>query len=197
MAENQRVMLTKRLLKESLIGLLAEKSIYQVSIRELCESAGINRSTFYKYYGSQFDLLKDMERDMLEHIIKTLTPRGDLISLQTLVCVLEYFEENIQLSRLLINNNVDPDFPRKLFQLEPIQEGLLGILRTQFDQNDLEYAFTYVSYGCYHMMSRWINKERREPIEKIACLLLEIVEKTMKEGEMRKWLALTDAGRGE
>ena len=47
--ENQRVMLTRRLIKESLTGLLAEESIHKISIRALCERAGINRSTFYKY----------------------------------------------------------------------------------------------------------------------------------------------------
>ena len=69
---NQRVMLTKRLLKESLIKMLETENIYKISIRELCEQAGINRSTFYKYYGSQFDLLREMEEDMLHHVQQTL-----------------------------------------------------------------------------------------------------------------------------
>ena len=65
---NQRVMLSKRLLKESLIRQLKEESIYKISVRELCEQAGINRTTFYKYYGSPFDLLKDIEDDLLRSV---------------------------------------------------------------------------------------------------------------------------------
>lgn len=63
--EDRRIAMTKRLLKAALIELLKEQDIYHISIRELCERADVNRTTFYKYYGSQFDLLTDMEKDML------------------------------------------------------------------------------------------------------------------------------------
>ena len=48
--ENQRVYLSKKLLENALISLLKQKSLYKISIRELCEVASINRSTFYKYF---------------------------------------------------------------------------------------------------------------------------------------------------
>ena len=63
--DNRRVKLTKQLLKDSLCGLLEQKSIHEISVRTLCENADINRSTFYKYYGSLYDLLKEMEDDFL------------------------------------------------------------------------------------------------------------------------------------
>lgn len=173
--ENQRIKLTKRLLKDSLISLLAQKDIYQISIRELCEDAGLNRSTFYKYYGSQYDLLKDMENDMLCHITGTLENRSDTISPQTVIHIFTYLESNLQLSRLLINNNVDPDFPKKLFGLEPIQEGLFSVLKVQFGEAEMPYVTTYVTYGCYHLIRKWINKDEREPAETMALLLLELV----------------------
>ena len=59
--EDRRVRVTKRMLKDALIELLKTKDIYHISIRELCETADVNRTTFYKYYGNQFDLLADME----------------------------------------------------------------------------------------------------------------------------------------
>ncbi len=58
--EDRRIAMTKRLLKAALIELLKEQDIYHISIRELCERADVNRTTFYKYYGSQFDLLSAM-----------------------------------------------------------------------------------------------------------------------------------------
>ena len=61
--ENQRVRLSKRLIKESLTRLLQTESIHKVSIRTLCEEAGVNRSTFYKYYGSQYDVLEELEAE--------------------------------------------------------------------------------------------------------------------------------------
>ena len=63
--ENQRVRLSKMLLKNALIKLLKEKPLEKITIYELCAEAQLNRVTFYKYYGSQYDLLTDIENDCL------------------------------------------------------------------------------------------------------------------------------------
>ena len=70
--ENQRVRLSKRLIKESLTRLLQTESIHKVSIRTLCEEAGVNRSAFYKYYGSQYDVLEELEADVIRQICGSL-----------------------------------------------------------------------------------------------------------------------------
>ena len=56
---NQRVAITKRLLKESMIQILQKKNIRQVTVSELCSRAGINRSTFYAHYSIPSDVLMD------------------------------------------------------------------------------------------------------------------------------------------
>ena len=58
--ENQRVRLSKMLLKNALIKLLKEKPLEKITIYGLCAEAQLNRVTFYKYYGSQYDLLTDI-----------------------------------------------------------------------------------------------------------------------------------------
>ena len=46
--EDRQVSLTKRMLKDALTKMLREMDIYNVSIRDLCQRANINRTTFYK-----------------------------------------------------------------------------------------------------------------------------------------------------
>ena len=41
---------TKQLLKASLMELLADKPLAKITVKELCEKADINRTTYYKYY---------------------------------------------------------------------------------------------------------------------------------------------------
>lgn len=175
---NQRVMLTKRLLKESLIKMLETENIYKISIRELCEQAGINRSTFYKYYGSQFDLLREMEEDMLHHVQQTLM-ESERAKTESISGVCAYLEQNIELSRLLINNNVDPQFPERLFSLPYIRREIMNTLNPRYSEAELEYASCFLTYGCYHLVRRWINKDEHEPPEKIAALLMGMIEEFM------------------
>ena len=44
---DQRVRLTRSLLKNALVQLMQEQQISKISVRALCDIAGINRSTFY------------------------------------------------------------------------------------------------------------------------------------------------------
>ena len=45
--------------------LLREKVISSITIKELCQKADINRSTFYSHYRDQFDLLQHIEDEIL------------------------------------------------------------------------------------------------------------------------------------
>ena len=65
--ENQRTRLTKRLLRESLLGLLEEKPVEKITVKELCETAELNRSTFYTYYQDVFSLYYEMGNELWTH----------------------------------------------------------------------------------------------------------------------------------
>ena len=50
--ENQRIALTRRLLQEGMLRLLAQKKLEDISVTALCKESGINRATFYNHYTS-------------------------------------------------------------------------------------------------------------------------------------------------
>ena len=52
--ESRRVQMTKKLLRESVIELMEQKPLNKISIKDICDNADVNRTTFYKYYGEQF-----------------------------------------------------------------------------------------------------------------------------------------------
>jgi AcrR family transcriptional regulator len=179
MKENQRVRLTKRMLRESLIRLMAERSIHKISVREICSEAQINRTTFYKYYGSQYDLLKDMETEVLSQIDSVLgasedRPKSDL---QLLTKIAAYMNDNIDLCRLLINNAVDSEFPEKLLSLPKIQRLLSAQLEAKYDCGELGYIDQFVINGGFSMIKSWINKDNREPPEVIAAILVNVLSR--------------------
>ena len=46
-------------LQQALILLLDEADFDHISVSKICQTAGVNRSTFYAYYGNQYDLLEE------------------------------------------------------------------------------------------------------------------------------------------
>ena len=171
---NQRVMLTKKLLKNALTEMLQTVSIYNISIRELCERSGINRSTFYKYYGSQFDLLAEMEQDMLREIEAALS-EATIQETRVLCELLRYIEKNIDFVRLLLNCNVDPEFPEKLFSLPRIQGMMKELLPSDISAEEYQYSSSFLMFGAYQVVRMWINKEDRESADYLAELLMNQV----------------------
>lgn len=171
MAENQRIRLSKKMLKESLTGLLHEKNIHKISVREICDNAQVNRTTFYKYYGSQYDLLEGMESELLSKIDEYLGRPSKETDMDRLRKVLTYALNNLDLCRLLFNNNIDPEFPGRLISLPRIQEKLSQLLADGYDGEELQYISSFIVNGGYSIIKEWINKEKPEPPEIIASLL--------------------------
>lgn len=171
---NQRVMISKRLLKESFTQLLQKKDIRKISIRELCQDAGINHCTFYKYYGSQYDLLKEMEDDMLDKLESTISGVSDG---DPLVLLLGYMEENLEIARLLINNNVDPLFPEKLFSLPIVQKKFSAAFHGQCGEQRFAYVTNFIFYGACRTVQLWLNKDSRESPAEMAEILLRLIPK--------------------
>ncbi len=173
--EDRRTAMTRRMLKDALTEMLRETDIYRVSIRELCLRADVNRTTFYKYYGSQFDLLGDMEKDFLDFLSRAIEEHAaNPVRILETVCT--YLEEHLEFVRLIINNNVDPLFPQKLFSLASVREAALANDPGGTDEAALEYLFNYRTYGAYRVICVWLNKEKREPPALIAGHLIRFIQ---------------------
>ena len=67
-----RVRVTKMLIRKQFTELLAAKPIQSITVRELCERTGINRSTFYNHYRDVYDLLEKIEEEMLAELAEQL-----------------------------------------------------------------------------------------------------------------------------
>ena len=172
--EDRRIAMTKRLLKAALIALLKEQDIYHISIRELCERADVNRTTFYKYYGSQFDLLTDMEKDMLDFIAKAIE-RHETEPEKIITAGCRYLEENLEFARLIINNNVDPAFAHKLFAMDSLKESAHKMLSGSNSEAELAYVYNFLTFGAFRMVCVWLNKEEREPPDLFAAFLCRVL----------------------
>lgn len=57
MKDDQRIALTKRLLREGLLRLLSKTDLNKISVTQLCIESGINRATFYRHYEEPRDIL--------------------------------------------------------------------------------------------------------------------------------------------
>ena len=69
---NRRTLITKKILKESLLELMQDKPVSKITIKEICDMSEMSRSTFYLHYQDQFKLLEDIEKEVLEKTFENL-----------------------------------------------------------------------------------------------------------------------------
>ena len=184
--ENQRIMLTKRLLANAFLQMLEDTPIHAISIRQLCEKAGINRTTFYNHYGSQYDLLEDISGRFLDEIADRLSKADadDRESIQErVILVLAYLEENRELSRLLLSNNIDPHFAERLFALPKITDLLGAAMKGCADPSRSNAVTAFAIHGSYRLLREWIEQtDNRLAPGKEADLILELARRVCREG---------------
>ena len=59
-AHNRRTAYTKTAIRRTFFELLEEKDFDKISVREICQRADINRSTFYRHYDYLNALMKSI-----------------------------------------------------------------------------------------------------------------------------------------
>lgn len=69
---DRRIIKTKRAIFTAMIKLMAEKDINKISVKEVADSADINRKTFYNYYTGVYQLVDEIENGIVEYFSERL-----------------------------------------------------------------------------------------------------------------------------
>lgn len=170
---DRRVKYTKALLKEALVSLLKEHHISKVTVKALCNKADVNRSTFYSHYTDQYDLLRQVQDEVIGNLKIFLGQYADdrePIKEQNLKGILEYAKANADLFTVLLSENCDRNFQKelmKLVELVPFQYSAQG--------REKDYLLTFAITGCISILHKWLREGTIESPEDMAELILKIV----------------------
>lgn len=69
---DKRIEKTKRAIKNAFLELRTKKSLEKITVKELCELAYINKSTFYSHYEDIYALSDALEYDMVLEIVSSI-----------------------------------------------------------------------------------------------------------------------------
>ena len=176
--ENQRIMLTKRLLRETLIKMLREMPIDKVSITKLCHASGINRSTFYSHYNTPGDILFDIKRDFATQAVKSLkslTPNAT--PKEQLVRICEYISANADLEKIILANSTDDEVTDAIigrtFDMWYVAERLMK--NKNIDKETHHLATVFFHHGLFRVIREWIMNDIQKSPYEIAEILNKLI----------------------
>lgn len=173
---NQRIRLSKLLFKSAIMDLLKEKgSVDKISVRELCERAELNRSTFYAHYNEPKDLLEELETELLdstEEHLRKIREENDLGAHKYILSFLKYIKDNDKQFRTLLIDSADPNFRTRFMQQSIIMfvENLNITLPKEIEQ----YVFSYILNGSTGIILQWIRSDYSVDENSVSQLLFSI-----------------------
>ncbi|MBQ6019399.1 MAG: TetR/AcrR family transcriptional regulator [Clostridia bacterium] len=170
---DRRVVKTKERIRDVFIGLLAEKPIKSITVKELSDQADINRATFYLHYEDVFDLKEQLENEVVgqfEDICSSLTVSfTDEEFIAVFIRLLEFIRSNGKFCSAHIGVNVDRNFFARLVRI---------VTDRCFDREQYtSYGFAFVLAGIVGIVLDWVFAGMKDTPETVAGHTLALVRR--------------------
>ena len=176
---NRRSQGTKELLRQSLLEILNREDILDVTVSELCQTAGVNRSTFYSHYQGIADVMEELQQQIGQDLLQRF-PRGEatvhsLFSLDHLVTILSHIQDHkffyrAYLGQSTSQNQLDWAFGQLLDRyVRPMMHKL------QVNDQAIAYYFTFFRAGLEAVIRQWVQLNCQEKPETVAGYLRDML----------------------
>ena len=154
---DRRVRKTKSQLKTGLAQLMREKSIREITVKELVDAVDINRSTFYLHYSDIPGLLAEVENEMMEEMQRAIR------------------EHPIDPGKDSVYYFIQDGFVHKLEQLleEKSRESLAALVPEK--SGEMKYFYSYCLNGCLGFVKTWLETGEKETPEYAAEMAYRMV----------------------
>ena len=167
MKTDARVRYTRRVIKESLLRLLEDRPVNRITVKEVCESAQINRATFYAHFTDCFDVLNQMENDLLADFERSLSFASVVDVVDMIERIYAMIDQNAEVCRVLIFQNKDSSLTAKMIAMAHDKTIVCWKEQlTRATESDREMLFTCLSNGLLNVILTGYSKYEREEVVK-------------------------------
>lgn len=177
-----RVRLTHRMIVDAFLALRAEKPLRKITVRELCERAGVGRGTFYAHFSDVYDLNEKLETQLLEQFTKTLKDaleESDAVGSVRRACrvLFALLEKNEDICRLLLSADNAEGVARFVEMGRQLCMQYYARYFTATPMQKVEQFYRFVSSGCIACLQARLSARERPPVERFADEMSEIILK--------------------
>jgi len=170
---------TRKRLMDAFWELYREKRIEQITVGAVAKAAGLNRGTFYTYFTDIYDLLEQLEEELLSQVIEQLDARYKEVpkSLEELsrscAQVFALYDDKIY---ILLSEKGDPAFELKL--KKKLRGNVALVQGLPATEEIFDYLVTFVVSSLSGLISFWYETGKKMKTEN----LLELIQTLMTTG---------------
>jgi AcrR family transcriptional regulator len=169
---DKRCRKTRKAIKNSMIKLMSEKEISDITITEIAEEADINRKTFYAHYRDVYDILDEIENDLIEKIFRIVGNADIMKSMYNPYPLLKELTSEInkdfEFYKLLVQS---PNYNNLLKKVQDIFKCRLLELTKETIKADREllyFVIDFITSGITSAYKEWFSSERNISLEQLS-----------------------------
>ena len=173
---DNRIEKTKRSIYDAFIGLRGKKPLEKLTVKELCEAADINKSTFYVYYRDVYDLSDKIEDEIVTEVLKSLDNTDMILSnsAEFSKALFRAYSRQTDLIASVFSGMRAEQLPRKIEA--SLKKTVFALYPEYADNIDFNIRLTYSIYGGFYTYLKFRDSRYEEVVEVIG----ELSEKVMK-----------------
>lgn len=176
--DDRRVKYTKMILKDTFIDLLENKDLSKISVKEICEQADINRTTFYNHYNDPYDLMTQLENELLENIEAYLAQYAECEANVTLLEIVEkifdYIMENAKLCKMLLGDKGNLNFQKRIMMIVYDKDVNNLSDKKHLPKEELDYIYSYMITGSIGVIQKWLDDNMKSSSHSMARILMNL-----------------------
>ena len=180
---------TAKLMNQALLYLLEKKNYDKITVKQLCEKAGVNRSTFYLHYESMDDLLIETIEILnkeFQNSFNGITIKHDdskpyfFITEEYIVPYLTFVKKNKRVLKTIHDNpklfNVKKEYNSMCENIfyPAVKSFLVG-------KKEIPYILEYYTKGVVAIINKWIELNCEDSIEYLSKLIIGCVNYSLHE----------------
>ena len=175
---NRRVKMTKRLIKEAFINLMEKCPLNKITVKQICENADVNRSTFYAHYSDQYELFEEIQEDII-----SITPKISLYEkhniFKNLTAFFEFIDKNKKIYKIIFENSTGVYFRnRVLNKIFNRDDKDINWVKNEMSLGDcMHFKMLMCAFGGMTMVEKWIFGEFSASSEELATYMAHFIEK--------------------
>lgn len=170
-------------MEQAMLELMNQTPFEKITVRLICERAGVNRSTFYAHYADIYDMIERMETDLQKELMLDYPLPGSVapLSLESFLPFLEFIRKHRDFYRIALQTR--REFPLKQ-GFEPLWNRVIKPLCLQAgiaSENEMLLYFVGFQAGFTMILKRWVEQGCAEEIGTVAQIICNMVPSVWKE----------------
>lgn len=172
--EDRRIRKSKRAIRQALVKMLSQKNLEDITITEISKEADVNRKTFYNYYKTTYQVIEEIENDIVrsfEEVLSNINIKEDLKQpikiFETLTSIIqndfEFYSDLIKSQKVggnILISRISDVFKQRVRAVLPVEKFE--------DDFTMELSINFIIAGMLEVYKVWLQDSKGISLEKLS-----------------------------